>query len=156
MELFNVGKLAQALEYFDKATTLIPFATSLGGQARLQYAICLDSLGRNQEAFPMYKRLAKHPTTFVAKRSKQLLFGFDAMENLKVYSMSYSIQKGAYDQYFSRFTGQWNNVYYSSVGEEENNVVTTIFATAVMLLPVLLVAVLVFRDPMSAIGGQLQ
>eukprot|EP01024_Parvocaulis_polyphysoides_P010442 TRINITY_DN13560_c0_g1_i11.p3 TRINITY_DN13560_c0_g1~~TRINITY_DN13560_c0_g1_i11.p3 ORF type:complete len:157 (+),score=27.02 TRINITY_DN13560_c0_g1_i11:934-1404(+) len=156
MELFNNGKLAQATEFFDQAVNLMAFGTSLGGQARLQYAICLDSLGRNEEALPLYRKLAKHPTSFVAKKSKQLLFGFDAMENLKAYSMSYSIQKGAYDEYFQRFTGQWNNVYYSSVGEEENNIVATIFATFIMVFPVLLVAVLVFRVPGSGGIGQLQ
>ena len=27
----------------------------LGGEARLQQAICLDSLGKNQEAYDIYK-----------------------------------------------------------------------------------------------------
>eukprot|EP01023_Acetabularia_acetabulum_P021889 TRINITY_DN2162_c0_g1_i2.p1 TRINITY_DN2162_c0_g1~~TRINITY_DN2162_c0_g1_i2.p1 ORF type:complete len:385 (+),score=62.90 TRINITY_DN2162_c0_g1_i2:47-1201(+) len=147
MELFNNGKLSQASDFFEQAVSLMAFGTSLGGQARLQYALCLDSLGRNEEALPLYKKLAKHPTSFVAKKSKQLLFGFDAMNSLKAYSMSYSIQKGAYDEYFQRFTGQWNNVYYSSVGEEENNTLATVFATTIMILPVLLVVVLAFGVP---------
>eukprot|EP01025_Chloroclados_australasicus_P036251 TRINITY_DN3691_c0_g1_i1.p1 TRINITY_DN3691_c0_g1~~TRINITY_DN3691_c0_g1_i1.p1 ORF type:complete len:450 (-),score=35.71 TRINITY_DN3691_c0_g1_i1:266-1486(-) len=156
MELFNLGKLSQSLDYFQQTVQLMSFGTPLGGQARLQYAICLDSLGRNDEAYPLYKRLAKHPSSFVAKKSKQLLFGFDAMENLKVYTMSYGIKKGAYEKYFLRFSGQWNNVYYSSVNEEDDNTLTTIFATVVMLVPFVLAVGLVLKMPAAGIVGQVQ
>ena len=43
----------------------------LGGEARLQQAICLDSLGRNQEAYDIYKRIESHPAPGVAKTAKR-------------------------------------------------------------------------------------
>ena len=50
----------------------MPLRTQLGGQARLQHAICLDSLGQGQEAHSIYRSLSRHPTSFVAKRANQV------------------------------------------------------------------------------------
>ena len=43
----------------------------LGGEARLQEAICLDSLGRNAEAYEIYKKIERHPAPGVAKKAKR-------------------------------------------------------------------------------------
>ncbi len=51
----------------------MPLRTQLGGQARLQQAICLDSMGQGQEAHGIYRSLSRHPTGFVAKRANQVL-----------------------------------------------------------------------------------
>ena len=48
-----------------------PDSAALGGEARLQHAICLDSLGRNQEAYEIYKRIQGHPAPGVAKNVKR-------------------------------------------------------------------------------------
>ena len=50
----------------------MPLRTQLGGQARLQHAICLDSLGQGQEAHSIYRSLSRHPTSHVAKRANQV------------------------------------------------------------------------------------
>lgn len=47
----------------------------LGGEARLQQAICLDSLGRNSEAYEIYKRIENHPAPGVAKKAKRWVLG---------------------------------------------------------------------------------
>lgn len=47
----------------------------LGGEARLQQAICLDSLGRNNEAYEIYKRIENHPAPGVAKKAKRWVPG---------------------------------------------------------------------------------
>jgi hypothetical protein len=43
----------------------------LGGEARLQQAICLDSLGQNEEAYELYKRIENHSAPGVAKKAKR-------------------------------------------------------------------------------------
>lgn len=53
----------------------------------------------------------------------------------------YAVQKGAYDEYFSKLTGQYNNTW--SAPEAENDsaslTVATVAATAVILTPLVLV-----------------
>jgi hypothetical protein len=46
MELLNDGRLSDAVVKFDSVIEGMSLATQLGGEARLQKAICLDSLVR--------------------------------------------------------------------------------------------------------------
>ena len=48
----------------------------VGGMARLQMAITLDSLGRSSEAKSLYTSLKGHPAGDIAKQARRLLFGF--------------------------------------------------------------------------------
>ena len=48
----------------------------VGGMARLQKAIVLDSVGRSGEAKELYTALKSHPHGDLAKRARRLLFGF--------------------------------------------------------------------------------
>lgn len=56
---------------FSEASELMALRSRLGGEARLQQAICLDSLGRNGEAYEIYKRIENHPAPGVAKKAKR-------------------------------------------------------------------------------------
>lgn len=53
----------------------------------------------------------------------------------------YAVQKGAYDEYFSKLTGQYNNTWSAPEGENESGSLTiaTVAATAVILTPLVLV-----------------
>ena len=46
-----------------------------GGQARLQLAVCLDSLSRGEEAKRLYTSLGKHPNLLVQKQANRMLWG---------------------------------------------------------------------------------
>ena len=55
--------------------------------------------GRNDDAYALYVTLERHPNGLVAKRAKQMLFGFRSMDYLKTHTMSYSIGTEAYSKY---------------------------------------------------------
>lgn len=78
----------------------------------------------------------------VAKKAKQMLFGFTSMDYLKTHTISYSVQRGAYDEYFTKLTGQWNNTYSAEDETDDGSLtVATVVATAVMMAPLVLVGV---------------
>ena len=56
---------------FAAAAGLMPLRTRLGGETRLQQALCLDSLGRNQEAYDIYVKIESHSAPGVAKKAKR-------------------------------------------------------------------------------------
>ena len=59
----------------------------------------------------------------------------------EVAACRYSVQKGAYDEYFSKLTGQYNNTWSAPEGENDSASLTvaTVAATAVILTPLVLV-----------------
>lgn len=137
---FQNKKLAAALSKYAAAAELMPIKTELGGRARLQQAICLDSLGQNKEAYAVYSLLERHPNAAVSKQAKRMIFGFRAMDNLKAHTMSYSVTKGAYDKYFNALSGDWDASYVSTDEDttELNKVIA--IAAAVMLAPLAFLA----------------
>ena len=78
-KLFQEGLLAAAGAKYAESAARMPLRTQLGGQARLQHAICLDSLGQGQAAHSIYRSLSRHPTSFVAKRANQARFSIQAL-----------------------------------------------------------------------------
>ena len=56
------------------------------------------------------------------------------------HSCRYAVQKGAYDEYFSKLTGQYNNTWSAPEGENDASSlrVATVAATAVILSPLVL------------------
>ena len=44
--------------------------------------------GRNEEAMPLYKLVARHSAPHVAKSAKRLLFGFTAGDYLKAHTIT--------------------------------------------------------------------
>lgn len=69
--------MREALPGFEEAADLLPLRTIVGGEARLQQAISLDSLGYNEEARLIYMSLKSHPSACVSKTVKRLLGGFE-------------------------------------------------------------------------------
>jgi hypothetical protein len=53
------------------------YCLQVGGLATLQKAIILDSSGQSAEAQKLYKRIANHAVAQVARKAKQMLFGFE-------------------------------------------------------------------------------
>lgn len=142
MDYFKEGRLNTALNEFEQVCGKISMQTRLGGYAALQKAICMDSLGQNDAALPLYKALSRHKEGPVAKYAKLLMFGFDAMDNLKMRNLSYSVS-GAYEQYFRKTSGDWNTVYMGEEDDEEGNLRVAVFAAAVMVMPIIVVLGLV-------------
>ncbi|CAL5221509.1 g3713 [Coccomyxa viridis] len=140
-ELMREGKLQEANLAFDEAMQHVSFRSCIGGEVTLQKAICLDSLGRNEEAMPLYKLISRHSAPHVARSAKRLLFGFTAGDYLKAHTITYAVQKGAYDEYFSKLTGQYNNTWSAPEGENDAGSlrVAAVAATAVILTPLVLV-----------------
>lgn len=146
-ELFKSGSISAAMEQYAAAADMVPLKSKIGGLATFQKAVCLDSLGRNEEAYPIYKSLKGHTAPGVAKNSKRMLFGFQAAKDLKVDTMG-KFNDGAVDQwrgYFDRATDSTWTVYKQKEGESEEDAIeerkTALFATAVMLLPIILVTI---------------
>ena len=57
VKLMRVGNLKSAIGKFDTVIMKAPLKTAIGGEAVLQKAICLDSLGCNLEAKGMYQQI---------------------------------------------------------------------------------------------------
>ena len=180
------------------AESLTGLRSRVGGMARLQKAIVLDSVGRSGEAKELYTALKSHPHGDLAKRARRLLFGFQvpscgsfaperclgnalprravalvgcaaalmtcschwmvlryfiesgrmlvrqAMDNLKAHTMSYAPSKGAYESYFRRIESRYSNVYFAPA-TEDRTVLPELFATSVMVAPLLAAAYVVLR-----------
>lgn len=59
MRYFKQGSLETAYKKFDAASSLVDWGTKLGGEAEYYKAVCLDSVGENMKAKPMYNRLSQ-------------------------------------------------------------------------------------------------
>lgn len=142
----KAGNLAGASEILGAAAARVPPRSRVGGLAALNKAICDDSLGRRDEAYAAYKRLAAHPTGEVAKRAKQMIFGFVAADNLKVSTMDLSGGvRSAYRRYFTMMESTYNLVpYLPEEGEDPEAEaaarVMGLVAVGVALAPVALFA----------------
>ena len=150
--LFEEGTLRAALEKYQLACELVPLKTKVGGLANFQKAVCLDSLGRNDEAYSIYKSLRGHSAPGVAKNSKRLMFGFKAAKDLKVDKMR-AINAGSVDEwrgYFDRATdGTWA-VYKRKEGEDEAEAaeeqrLVVLSLVVLVVLPIAAVALLAAR-----------
>ncbi|XP_078446665.1 cytochrome C oxidase subunit [Wolffia australiana] len=100
--LMDAGRLREALPYYENVMASVVFKNELHGLAALQWSICQDSLGRTNEARVMYEKLQSHPNIQVNKKAKQFMFGFQAMEIMKVGS-SVSSSTTGYETYFDAF-----------------------------------------------------
>ena len=80
LAVFERGDFQTAAEIFQEVETYVHRQTDVGGQALLQRAIALDSLGRGADARTLYAALQRHPNAYVARTAKRLSFGFQAMK----------------------------------------------------------------------------
>lgn len=138
--LFKAGRINAALEVFSAAAELVPLKSKIGGRVYLQKAICLDSLGRNDDAYTIYKKLEGHSGPGVSKAAKRFLFGFKAAKKLKVDTMYYgSGGVEAWQSYFDRInTGGWTEYKAREEESEEDRTnarQASLLAAAVVLVP---------------------
>eukprot|EP00887_Chlorella_sp_A99_P004211 scaffold15.g4211.t1 len=116
--LFREGLISAAVPKFQEAADLMPLRTRVGGEARLRHAICLDSLGRNEDAYAIYKQLKSHSAPGVAKQANRMLFGFKAAQTLKVESITYAPTSAEWKRYFDRVLQGSSALYVAKEGEE--------------------------------------
>eukprot|EP00262_Sarcandra_glabra_P012434 TRINITY_DN3202_c0_g1_i2.p1 TRINITY_DN3202_c0_g1~~TRINITY_DN3202_c0_g1_i2.p1 ORF type:complete len:262 (-),score=57.83 TRINITY_DN3202_c0_g1_i2:295-1080(-) len=83
--LMDLGKLQQALPYYEKVMKDLVFQSELHGLAALQWSICQDSLTRSNEAQVMYEKLQSHPNVQVSKKARQFVFSFQVAITLGLY-----------------------------------------------------------------------
>ncbi|KAL4448507.1 hypothetical protein ABPG75_005726 [Micractinium tetrahymenae] len=148
VRLFDQGLITAALPRFSEASELMVLRSRLGGEARLQQAICLDSLGRNSEAYEIYKRIENHPAPGVAKKAKRMLFGWKAADQLKTQTLSYTPTTSQWKRYFDTYRNSlYSGTYMASLEEDESSssggageVAAALLATAIVLLPLAFVA----------------
>uniref|UniRef100_A0A7S0RES3 Uncharacterized protein n=1 Tax=Pyramimonas obovata TaxID=1411642 RepID=A0A7S0RES3_9CHLO len=147
--LMRGGKLEQAMPFFTAVIESMPPKSRLGGEAKLQRALCMDSLGRSAEAKEEYQSIRRHPFSDISKRAAQMLAGFEAAEFLKADQFDFRTQRGAYGDYLEAITrswdqGSWNSGYTGDGDETEMSpaIVASIVA-GLFLMPLGLVAYLV-------------
>lgn len=148
--LFKGGHISAALDKFTASAKLVPLRSKIGGQVFLQKAICLDSVGRNEEAYDIYTRLKGHNAPGVSKASRRMLFGFKAAKNLKVETMRYDGGgTQAWKQYFDRIgSGAWVAYTASEQESEEDKQAArnaALIAALVVLTPLVFVGALIVR-----------
>jgi tetratricopeptide (TPR) repeat protein len=146
--LFKDGRITEALKIFSEAAALVPLKTKIGGQLYLQKAICLDSLGMNEEAYKIYNSLKGHNGPGVAKAARRFLFGWDAARELKVEMKYDNGGSQVWQSYFEKFNaGTWAEYrakQEESVEDEESAKKAARLATAVMLIPLAIIASIIY------------
>mmetsp|Transcript_9630 Transcript_9630/g.27560 ORF Transcript_9630/g.27560 Transcript_9630/m.27560 type:complete len:490 (+) Transcript_9630:325-1794(+) len=144
MAKMKEGRLAEAAEVFAEVQELVVLRSSWGGRARLQRALCLDSLARTKEAQALYKQITNHPEAAVAKQAKQMMFGINSMDYLKTHTISYNVGREDYEGYFRRIRSDWDTMYSGQMEEEEDSLRwQSAVAVAVMVSPVVGVATMI-------------
>lgn len=147
---FDRGDIRGALENYSAALDLVPLRSRVGGEVALRKAICLDSLGKNKEAYDIYVKIQSHDAPGVSKAAKRMIFGFKAAENLKMSNFSYSAGDSAWEPYFSKFTEGQYQYYKPSQTEEEQDTLAARAAAAlavlVMVFPLLCIGVLIAKS----------
>ncbi|MCO5551654.1 hypothetical protein L7F22_005158 [Adiantum nelumboides] len=143
-DLFEKGYLQRATEQFEKVMQQMPYQSELHGLAALQLALCLDSSNRFKEAKTLYEKLASHPNITVRKKAKQFLYGFQAMDSLKV-SISSQWDSSVYKKYFGAFSDGYNTMYKPSEEEvDEGRMRNQVFLyIGVLVFPVVLLLLVV-------------
>ncbi|KAF3794710.1 hypothetical protein EJ110_NYTH06749 [Nymphaea thermarum] len=131
--LMERGNLEEAINYYERIMNNLVFQTELHGFAALQWSICQDSLSRSDKAQVMYEKLQSHPNIQVRKMAKQFVFGFQAMEMMKVRSLSTSPKATGYQNYFDAFVDD-QSTYSISKEEKEDGMIMEIVPYLILLL----------------------
>ncbi len=144
---FAGGRLERAAAAFRSAAALAPLMSEPGGTARLRLAVCLDSLGQQDEAKELYASLGRHPNADVKKQASRLLWGMtEASAFLKADTFDYSAAAGIKEKYAAYLESQVNvwDLYREADAEETAalNRVAIAAAAALVALPVGLLAAL--------------
>ncbi|KAI3415015.1 uncharacterized protein J3R85_015593 [Psidium guajava] len=132
--LMDVGKLKEALPFYEEIMNKIPFQSELHGLAALQWSICQDSLTRPNEARTMYEKLQSHPNGKVSKRAAQFMFSFQAMEKMKIRTSKLSAEGTGYQNYFEAFIEDKSNYRLDKDEELKEGALSQAFPYIVFLL----------------------
>ncbi|KAL3537647.1 hypothetical protein ACH5RR_001013 [Cinchona calisaya] len=142
--LMDLGKLNEALPFYEKIMDRLAFQTELYGLAALQWSVCQDSLSRPNEARAMYEKLQSHPSPQVSKKARQLNFGFQAMEMMKVTSSTRSPANTGYQNYLEAFVRDKTN-YPLEEAEVNETVYSQALPYMILLSPILIVLLIALR-----------
>ncbi|KAJ8573639.1 hypothetical protein K7X08_010150 [Anisodus acutangulus] len=141
----DLGKLQEALPFYEKVMNKLPFQTALHGLAALQWSICQDSLRRSNEARSMYEKLQSHPNPGVSKRARQFMFSFQAMEMMKVTGTTFSSMNTDYQNYFNAFIRDKVNYSLKEDETEEGAIRQAIPYIIFLLFPIFIVLLIAVR-----------
>ncbi|KAM4072720.1 hypothetical protein ACB094_11G160400 [Castanea mollissima] len=143
--LMNIGKLKEALPYYEKVMDKLTFKSDLHGLAAIQWSICQDSLSRSNEARLMYEKLQSHPNAQVNKKARQFVFSFQAMEMMKVTTSSpFYLKNTGYQNFFEAFVENKSNYPLKEAEIEEgslNQVLPYIIFLLSPIIAILLIAI---------------
>lgn len=79
------GLSQDAVEKLDEVVPLISYASSLGGRCYIELGMACEAAGNSKRAKEIYVQLEKiNSDSSVKKQAKQLCFGFEAIEFLKI------------------------------------------------------------------------
>lgn len=149
--LMNLGKLKEALPYYEKVMDKLTFQSELHGLAALQWSICQDSLNRSNEAQLMYERLQSHPNAQVSKKARQLIFSFQAMEMMKVTGSSpFSLRNAGYQNFFEAFLENKSN-YPLKDAEIEEGALRQVLPYIIFLVSPIIIILLIAADRKSVV-----
>ncbi|KAJ4979798.1 hypothetical protein NE237_010578 [Protea cynaroides] len=144
--LMDLGKLKEALPYYDKVMKNLTFQSELHGLAALQWSICQDSLSRPNEARVMYEKLQSHPNVQVSKKARQFIFGFRAMEMMKITNSSLSQKTTDFQNYFEAFVEDKPNYTQGGSKDEQQDSLTEALPYIMFLAsPIFLVLLIAVR-----------
>lgn len=134
----DVGRLKEALPYYQKVMDNLSFQTELHGLAAIQWSICQDSLNRSEKARVMYEKLQSHPNAQVSKKARQFMFSFQAMEMLRVTRSGASPRNTGYQKYFEAFVDDKEG-YTSAETQSEDGITQALPYLLFLAFPILLV-----------------
>ncbi|KAG5539152.1 hypothetical protein RHGRI_019642 [Rhododendron griersonianum] len=141
--LMDIGKLKEALPFYEAVMDKITFQTELHGLAALHWAICQDSLTRHKEARIMYLKLKSHSNVNVKRTAKHFSFSFQAMAMMNVKSTTLAPINLGYQNYFEAFAEDKVNYSPKDAEVEEgalNQVLPYMFFLVSPIFIVLLIA----------------
>ncbi|MCD7449725.1 hypothetical protein HAX54_001292 [Datura stramonium] len=141
----DLGKLKEALPFYEKIMNKLPFQTELHGLAALQWSICQDSLRRSNEARSVYEKLLSHPNPGVSKKARQFMFSFQAMEMMKVTGSTFSSMNTDYQNYFNAFVRDKINYSLKEDETEEGAIQQAIPYIIFLLFPIFIVLLISVR-----------
>lgn len=80
----NRSRPQQAIKALEPVVQYVSERSRLGGSVFLSLALAYDSVGDREQAKELYRRLRRNPFPEISGKAKQLLQGFEAMDQLKV------------------------------------------------------------------------
>jgi len=83
-KLIQDSRPFEAVQLLESVKPYMSTKSKLGGELHIELALALEVVGQREAARELYAELRKSPVTEIARKAKQLSFGFSAMQELKV------------------------------------------------------------------------